>query len=103
MHQWKKQQPQQNRCGGLWPPHPPPPLVGSYSAVAAVGAAAFFIDALTDVFTGVFTDVFTDVFLDVVTGAFTGAFIEMQMMEGFCTCFLCPFGSFATNNPRMKQ
>ena len=52
----------------------PPPFVGSYSAVAAVGAAALFTDVLTDVFTGVFTDVFTDVFPDVVTGAFADVF-----------------------------
>ena len=52
-------------------------VFSSYSAVAAVGAAAFFTDVLTDVFTGVFTDVFTDVFPDVVTGAFTGAFADV--------------------------
>ena len=49
----------------------------TYSAVAAVGAAALFTDVLTDVFTGVFTDVFTDVFPDVVTGALTGAFADV--------------------------
>ena len=38
----------------------------TYSAVAAVGAAALFTDVLTDVFTGVFTDVFTDVLPAVV-------------------------------------
>ena len=63
----------QNRSGGLRPP----PFVGSYFAVAAVWAAAFFTDVLTDVFTGVFTDVFTDVFPDVVAGAFTGAFTDV--------------------------
>ena len=63
-----------NRCGGL---RPPPPFVGSYSAVVAVGAAALFTDVLTDIFTGVFTDVFTDVFPDVVTVVFTGAFADV--------------------------
>ena len=53
------------------------PFVGSYFAVAAVWAAAFFTDVLIDVFTGVFTDAFTDVFLDVVAGAFTGAFTDV--------------------------
>ena len=52
-------------------------FVGSYSAVAAVWAAALFTDVLTDVFTSVFTDVFTHVFPDVVTGAFTGAFADV--------------------------
>lgn len=44
-------------------------LVGSYSAVAAVGAGLLCTDVFTNIFTGVFTDVFTDVF--------TGAFIVM--------------------------
>ena len=62
----------------------PHPFVGAaargrrtYSAVAAVGAAALFTDVLIDVFTGVFTDVFTGVF----TGVFTDVFPGVVMHE----------------------
>ncbi len=41
--------------------------------MAAVGAAALFTGAFTDVFTGVFTDVFTGVFTAVFTGVFADA------------------------------
>ena len=50
------------------------PFVGSYAAVAAVGAAALFTDVLTDVFTGIFTDAFTGAFADMFTGVFTDVF-----------------------------
>ena len=48
--------------------------MGSYSAVAAVGAAALYLYSLTDVFTSVFADLFNDVFTGVSTDIFTGVF-----------------------------
>ena len=71
-----------SECGGEY--------ISEYkSAVAAVGAPAFFTDALTDVFTdvfpdvvigafnGAFADVFTSVFTDVFTGKFTDVFTDI--------------------------
>ena len=59
-----------------------PPFVGSYSAVAAVGAAVLFTGAFADVFTGVFTDAFIVVFTDVFIVVFTDVFVHVVYPQG---------------------